>query len=171
MLSYEFNYGNQGNASSHIYFFDINRLKEKPLAYYTLRVSVDGGIDWNNIPQTAKNEFISCTPSQISSDAYVYYAIRFYPSFQINNRGNLILTYNNSEMSFEPLSWGQCREFMKYSLPDRIVTLEGPLTDHHGTFITVRNGPKKEPVLILKLRMVVYFIMKFFRAQQKVDNQ
>lgn len=143
LLSYEFYYGNQGNASSHIYFFDINRLKEKPLAHYTFRVSVDHGIDWNNIPQTVKNEFISCTPFKIESDAYVYHAVRFYPSFQINDRGNLILTYNNSKMSFEPLSWGQCREFMKYSLPDRIVILKGPLTDHHGAFITVRNGPKK----------------------------
>ena len=144
LLSYELQYGNQGNASSHIYFFDINRLKEKPLAYYTFKVSVGRGIDWNNIPQTVKNEFISCTPFQIEPDAYVYHAIRFYPSFQINDSGNLILTYNNSEMSFEPLSWGQCREFMKYSLPDRIVILKGPLSDRHGDFIAVKNGPVKQ---------------------------
>lgn len=144
LLSYEFQYGNQGNASSHIYFFDINRLKEKPLAYYTFRVSVDGGIDWINIPQTVKNEFISCTPFQITSDAYVYHAIRFYPSFQINNRGNLILTYKDSEMSFEPLSWEHCREFMKYTLPDREVILEGPLSLSPGKFISVANGRKKK---------------------------
>ncbi|MDA8581756.1 hypothetical protein N9K95_02750 [Schleiferiaceae bacterium] len=144
LLSYELQYGNQGNASSHIYFFDINRLKEKPLAYYTFRVSVDGGIDWNNIPQTVKNEFISCTPFQIVPDAYMHHAIRFYPSFQINKRGNLVLTYNNSEISFEPISWEHCREFMKYTLPDRKVVLEGPMSASPGKLISVVNGRKKK---------------------------
>lgn len=47
-------------------------------------------------------------------------------------------------MSFEPLSWEHCREFMKYTLPDREVILEGPLSLSPGKFISVENGPVKQ---------------------------
>ena len=144
LLSYEFHYGNQGNNSSYLYFFNVENLTSDPIAHYSYRVSVDHGLDWNEIPQTVKNEFISCTPFDIASDAYIHHGSRFYPGFDLNENGDLVLSYSGSVKSFEPISWEHCREYMEYTLPDRIVTLEGPLSDSPGKFISVENAPVKQ---------------------------
>ena len=144
LLSYEHQYGNQGNNSSYIYFFDVNNLTTDPIAEYSFQVSADHSLDWKNLPQTVKDEFISCTPFEIEPETYIHHAMRFYPSYNLNTKGDLVLSYSSSNMGFEPISWEHCREFMNYTLPDRKVVLEGPMSTNPGKFISVVNGRKKQ---------------------------
>lgn len=144
LLSYEHQYGNHGNNSSNIYFFDINNLTTAPVAQYSFDVSADHSISWKNLPQTVKDEFISCTPFEIGPETYIHHAIRFYPSYDLNNNGDLVLSYTSSKMGFEPIGGEHCREFMNFTLPDRKVALKGPMSRNPGKFISVVNGIKKK---------------------------
>jgi hypothetical protein len=144
LLSYEHQYGNQGNNSSYIHFFDIDNITTEPVAKYSFPVSADHSIHWTNLPQAVKDEFISCTPFEIDPETYIHHAIRFYPSYNLNTKGDLVLSYSSSNMGFEPISWEHCREFMNYTLPDRVVILQGPLSMSPGKFISVANGRKKK---------------------------
>lgn len=145
LLSYEFFDGAQGNYSSRLYFFDLDKFTPKPIALYDYRTSVDRGADFNELPQAVQDELKECAPHEFTDpNPYVHYATWFTPEYHIDDNGNLILTYTENRRSFEPLDYRSCREFLHYTLPNRTVKIAGPKNRASGKVLKVNYGPKKQ---------------------------
>ena len=145
LLSYEFYNGGQGNYSSRLYFFDLDKFTSKPIALYDYKTSVDRGADFNELPQAVQDELKECAPHEFTDpNPYVPYATWFTPKYHIDDNGNLILTYTENRRSFEPLNYKSCREFLHYSLPNRTVQISGPKKSDSGKILKVTYGPKKQ---------------------------
>ena len=145
VLSYEFFDGAQGNYSSRLYFFDLDKFTSKPIALYDYKTSVDRGADFNELPQAVRNELKECASHEFKEpNPYVHYATWFTPEYHIDDNGNLILTYTENRRSFEPLDYRSCREFLHYTLPNRTVQISGPKKRDSGKILKVTYSPKKQ---------------------------
>ena len=145
LLSYEFFDGAQGNYSSRLYFFDLDKFTSKPIACYDYKTSVDRGADFNELPQAVQDELKECAPHEFTDpNPYVHYATWFTPEYHIDDNGDLILSYTENRRSFEPLNYRSCREFLHYTLPNRTVTISGPKNRDSGKILKITYGPKKE---------------------------
>lgn len=145
LLSYEFYNGGQGNYSSRLYFFDLDKFTSKPIALYDYKTSVDRGADFNDLPQAVQDELKECAPHEFTDpNPYVHYATWFTPEYHIDSNGDLILTYTENRRSFEPLDYRSCREFLHYTLPNRTVKISGPKKRDSSKILKVTYGPKKQ---------------------------
>lgn len=145
LLSYESTYGNNGNATSTLQFFNMKKLGSEPIAEFNYDTSVEGGCDWNELPKKVQSELIECTPYQIdTTNAYIHAATRFEPDFTLNENGDVVLNYLSSRRSFEPISYSTCREFLEYTLPNKTIILAGPLSDQPGAVLKSSYGAIKE---------------------------
>lgn len=145
LLSYEFFDGAQGNYSSRLYFFDLDYFTSKPIAFYDYRTSVDRGTDFNDLPQAVQDELKECAPHEFKDpNPYVHYATWFTPEYHIDDDGDLILIYTENRRSFEPLDYTTCREFLRYTLPNRTARISGPKKRDSGKILKVTYGPKKQ---------------------------
>ena len=145
LLSYEFFDGAQGNYSSRLYFFDLDKFTSKPIALYDYKTSVDRSADFNDLPQAVQDELKECAPHKFTDpNPDVHYATWFTPEFNIDDNGDLILTYTENRRSFEPLDYRSCREFLHYTLPNRTVKISGPKKRDSGKILKVTYGPKKQ---------------------------
>ena len=145
LLSYEFFNGGQGNYSSRLYFFDLDNFTSKPITHYDYQTAIDRGAYFDEIPQVVQEELKQCAPHKFTEpNPYVHFATWFTPNYEIDENGDLILSYTDNRRSFEPLDYKSCREFLVYTLPDRTVKISGPKKQNSGEILEVNYGPRKE---------------------------